>query len=194
MADAFLLFTVVMMVFTIYMLYPSAPYLSVYFAGAWLYNAVAAQSMQRPFTINSLTATRAWSSSRTLLAVALFESALLAIGERAQPAWLLVGLFTVVLLCNGVLMHLLIPYAGGPLQLEKGTEVTFHSSAWIGAVLSNVYGTGCHVAVIYQQCPLARSAPLAAGFALITLYAARKTRAKTIGVMRDVRRRDKESC
>ena len=53
-----------------------------------------------------------------LIAVAFLDCALIVLG--AHLGWLLVGLFVTKLLTEGVLQHLLVPYAAGPLVLPQG--------------------------------------------------------------------------
>ena len=144
--------------------------LAPYFVAAWTFNLLSTFSA-RPFTLNSIDAAAARRSSQMLLTVALLDGALVVIGAPARLGWLLVCLFVAALLTDGVLQHMLVPYAG-PLVLPQGdttppTWVHFHPYAWMLAVLINLYGAAAHAAAIAHRLPL--SAPVACGWALAVL-------------------------
>jgi hypothetical protein len=132
------------------------PALAIYFSLAWLFNAVAV-TLSRPATVNSLDGAQALASSRSLLVVALFEGML--ISAASVRCWLLIALFAVKLMADGILVHLLTPYSGGLLVLEQGDTtpprwVNVHPHAWIIAVLLNVGGTCAHFEVATRRLPL----------------------------------------
>jgi len=142
--------------------------LAPYFVAAWTFNLLSTFTA-RPFTLNSIDEAAARRSSRMLLTVALLDGALVVIGAPARLGWLLVCLFVAALLTDGVLQHVLVPYADGPLVLPQGdttppTWVHLHPYAWMVGVLINLYGVAAHAAAIAHRLPL--SAPVACGWAL----------------------------
>ena len=128
--------------------FPLAPY----FVAAWAFNACATISAQ-PYTLNSIDVAAVWRSSRTLLVVALLVCALAVLGEPARHGWLLVGLFAAKLLADGVLLHLLTPYAAGPLVMPQGDTTPFQLNTNPPMLVTDMNGFTHNIAISFYPSP-----------------------------------------
>jgi len=162
--------TLISMALAAALLLRTEPALAKYFVSAWLFNAIAA-TLARPATLNSMDASQALKSSRALLMLSLIET--FVIHGDVPYGWVLIATFAATkLTTDGIVVHLLTPYSHGPLVLEQGDTtpprwVTFHPTAWIGAVLINTFGVCAHLEAATRRLPMLLEAPFAVSLAAV---------------------------